>query len=176
MDSLSRSLQGKVSRDSGNFFEAIITDACRFYENKGICVIEKTPEPMRILKPYDRRKGQFVACFEKQAQPDFKGALMDARMVIFDAKHTDTGQIRRAVVTAEQEECFERYMKMGALCFLVISLGFEEYFRVPWVIFRDMKDIYGHKYMDRKDMACYQISYNNGLLRFLDGIELKGTE
>jgi len=176
MDSYSRSLQGKQSRSDGAYFEAMIEDACRFYENKGICAIDKTPEPMRILKPYDRKKGQFIACFAKQAQPDFKGALQDATMVLFDAKHTDAGQIRRSVITEEQEECFERYSKMGAFCFLVISLEFKDFYRVPWVVFRDMKKIYGHKYMDRRDLFRYQIVFKNGILRFLDGVELRGDD
>ena len=68
---------------------------------KGISVIEKTPEPMRVLKPYDRKRGQFICCFAKQAQPDFKGILMDATMVLFDAKHTDKERIMRDVVTEE---------------------------------------------------------------------------
>lgn len=113
--------------------------ASRFYEDRGIAVIDKTPEAFKVIKPYNRDRGQFICCFTQQAQPDFKGALMDSTMVLFDAKHTDKGQISRNVVTEEQEECFERYMKMGAMCFLVISLEFEEFYRVPWIVFRDMK-------------------------------------
>ena len=44
-------------------------------------------------------------------------------------------------------------MKMGAMCFLVISLEFEEFYRVPWIVFREMKKIYGHKYMNL-DVIC----------------------
>ena len=97
-------------------------------------------------------------------------------MVLFDAKHTDAGQIRRSAVTEEQEECFERYAKMGAFCFLVSSLGFKDFYRVPWVVFRDMKKIYDHKYMDRRDLFRYQITFKNGILRFLDGVELRGED
>ncbi len=154
----------------------MIEGACDYYESHGICVIEKTPEPMKILKPYDRTKGQFIACFAKQAQPDFKGALIDATMVLFDAKHTDKNQISRNAVTSEQEESFERYAKMGALCFIVVSLGFHDFYRVPWEVFRDMKKIYGHKYMNKRDLFRYQISRKCGILRFLEGIELRGDE
>jgi len=76
-------------------------------------------------------------------------------------------------VTEEQEECFERYMKMGAMCFLVISLEFEEFYRVPWIVFRDMKKIYGHKYMNREELAPYRVKYNNGVVKYLDGITLR---
>lgn len=39
-----------------------------------------------------------------------------------------------------------------------------------------MKKIYGHKYMDEKDLEAYKIKYLNGVLRFLDGIELREGE
>lgn len=143
MDTYNKSLSGSRSRASGEYFEGMISAACRFYEEKGISVIEKTPEPMKVLKPYDRKRGQFICCFAKQAQPDFKGVLMDATMVLFDAKHTDKEKIMRSVVTQEQEDCFERYMKLGAMCFLVVSIGLDKFYRVPWVVFRDMKSYMG---------------------------------
>lgn len=59
MDTYNKSLSGSRSRASGEYFEGMISAACRFYEEKGISVIEKTPEPMKVLKPYDRKRGQF---------------------------------------------------------------------------------------------------------------------
>lgn len=171
--SIARSMQGKQSRAMGEYFEQMIMAASKFYEEKGISVIHKTPEPMKVLKVYNRSKGQFICCFAKQAQPDFKGILMDSTMILFDAKHTDREKIERSVVTEEQEECFESYMKLGAMCFLVVSLGFEKFYRVPWIVFRDMKKIFGHKYMNESELAPYELKYSNGILRFLDGIELK---
>lgn len=173
MSDYRRSLQGRVSRDNGNYFENMILDAARIYEEKGIAVIDKTPEPMKVLKPLDRGKGQFICCFAKQAQPDFKGALMDATMILFDAKHTDSDRISRKIVSEEQERCFERYGKMGAMCFVVASIGFEKYYRIPWVVFRDMKKIYGHQFMTEQELQSYEIKYSRGMLRFLDGLELK---
>lgn len=173
MDTYKRSMKGLQSRANGEYFEGMILAASRFYEERGIAAVDKTPEAFKVLKPLDRNRGQFICCFTKQAQPDFKGSLMDSTMVLFDAKHTDKTQISRDVVTAEQEMCFERYMKMGAMCFLVISLGFEEFYRVPWVVFRDMKKIYGHKYMNREELKPYKIKYSNGVVKYLDGITLR---
>ena len=116
MDTYKRSIRGAQSRANGEFFENMIMAASRFYENRGIAAIDKTPEAFKVIKPACRERGQFICCFTKQAQPDFKGALMDSTMVLFDAKHTDKGQINRDVVTEEQEKCFERYMNMGAMC------------------------------------------------------------
>jgi len=175
MDTYSRAMKGAQSRATGAYFEGMINAASAFYEDRGIAVIDKTPEPMKVIRVHDRSKGQFICCFAKQAQPDYKGILMDSTMILFDAKHTDKEKISRDVVTEEQEKCFERYMQHGAMCFLVVSIGFEEYYRVPWVVFRDMKAIYGHKFMSRKELEPYKIKYSNGILKFLDGVELKET-
>lgn len=139
MDTYNRSIRGLKSRSNGEYFERMIMAASRFYEERGIATVDKTPEAFKVLKAMDRNRGQFICCFTKQAQPDFKGILMDSTMILFDAKHTDKDKISRDVVTAEQQACFERYMKLGAMCFLVISLEFEEFYRVPWIVFRDMK-------------------------------------
>ena len=57
MDTYSRALIGSRSRASGEYFEGMISAACQFYEEKGISVIEKTPEPMRVpLKQKYREK------------------------------------------------------------------------------------------------------------------------
>lgn len=155
MDTYKRSIRGLQSRSNGEHFEGMIIAASRFYEERGIAAVDKTPEAFKVLKAMDRNRGQFICCFTKQAQPDFKGILMDSTMILFDAKHTDKDKISRDVVTAEQQACFERYMKLGAMCFLVVSLEFKEFYRVPWVVFRDMKKIYGHKYMNREELEPY---------------------
>lgn len=95
MDTYNRSIRGLKSRSNGEYFERMIIAASRFYEDRGIAVIDKTPEAFKVIKPYNRDRGQFICCFTQQAQPDFKGALMDSTMVLFDAKHTDKGQISR---------------------------------------------------------------------------------
>ena len=43
----------------------------------------------------------------------------------------------------------------------------------PWVVFRDMKKIYGHKYMNREELEPYRIKYMNGVVKYLDGIALR---
>lgn len=115
MDTYKRSIRGLQSRSNGEHFEGMIIAASRFYEERGIAAVDKTPEAFKVLKAMDRNRGQFICCFTKQAQPDFKGILMDSTMILFDAKHTDKDKISRDVVTAEQQACFERYMKLGAM-------------------------------------------------------------
>lgn len=71
MDTYKCSIRGRQSRANGEYFEKMIIAASRFYEERGIAAVDKTPEAFRVLKPLDRNRGQFVCCFTKQAQPDF---------------------------------------------------------------------------------------------------------
>ena len=69
-----RRQQGRRAKYAGERFENMISAACNYYRSQNIADIEKTPEPMRPLKPYgDRRRGQYVAVFTKKAQNDYKG-------------------------------------------------------------------------------------------------------
>lgn len=172
--SANRSYAGRRAHAAGAMFEQMIAKSCLFYETHGYAAIDKTPEPMKPLKRYDKHPGWFIATFTRSAQPDYKGILQDGTMLMFDAKHTEKDRIQRGAVTEEQEACFERYQKHGANCFLVISLGFERYYRVPWNVFRDMKERFGHKYMAGQELEPYEVVFSGGILRFLDGIELKG--
>ena len=170
----SQRLRGLRSKSTGALFEEKIIFSELFYRDLGLCFIQKTPEPMHVLSSIKGKPGRFEACFEKQAQPDFRGILCDGSTIIFDAKHTDTDRITRQVVTAEQEHCLNVHDAFGAHCYIIISIGFEHFYRVPWKVFRDMKELYGHKYMNADELAPYQIKNTNGILRFLDGIEIAG--
>ena len=67
-------IRGKQARVAGGYFENIISASCDYYLSRGLAKIEKTPEPMKPLGAKNR-KGQFLACYTKQAQPDYGGTL-----------------------------------------------------------------------------------------------------
>ena len=155
---------GAKNRAQGQTLEQQILLACQFYRAKGVAHIEKTPEPMRVLRPLEN--GQFVACFAKKAQPDFQGTLSSGRAVMFEAKSTRTGKILQSAVTPEQSEYLDAHMEMQALCFVVVSFG-DVYAAVPWADWKRMKEIFGHKYMTREESAVYRVKHNhNGILDF----------
>ena len=80
---ISRAIAGRRNRELGDMFESWILRGCDWYWERGIAYIEKTPEPMRPIKAYgDRRRGQFIAVYTKQAQPDFKGTLCDSSTIL----------------------------------------------------------------------------------------------
>lgn len=163
-----RQYKGAVAKASGAMFERIIDVTCINYKNNNLAVIEKTPEPMKPIKSLGG--GRFVAHFEKQAQPDYKGALNTGQAIVFEAKHTDKDRIQRNRLTDEQMESLELYSKMGAICFVLVSIGMDKFYRVPWEVWKNMKNIYNYKHMKLKDLEEYKVPTKNGLIMLLDGL------
>lgn len=175
MTEINRHVLGRRSNLVGGLFENILNVACLYYRERGKAIIEKTPEPMRPLKQYGR-PGQFIACFEKQAQPDYKGVLCDGTAIIFEAKHTDSDRIQESVITTTQRQNLDDFQRMGAHCFIMVSMRFEAFYRVPWEVFRDMKPQFGRKYMTEKELRSYRLSKQTGILLILEGVELHESE
>ncbi len=161
-----RSARGARSRTAGNQFEAMIDAACEWYKAAGAAVIDKTPEPMRpISKP--NRAGQFTACYTKQAQPDYKGTMVNGRAIVFEAKHTDDERITFDRLTVEQRRQLEAYSNMHAIAFVLVSVGLQNFYAVPWNFWRDMKRIYGRKYMNLHDLERFRVPIYKGMVDFL---------
>lgn len=160
------SLKNSKARNAGGSFEDIISDSCEYYIKHGIAVIEKTPEPMRTLRPLGR--GRYEAIYTKQAQPDYKGTLKGGKAVVFEAKHTDTDRIMRSVISGEQEKCLNAHEQMGAECYVLVSFGFRKFYKFPWKLFRDMKYHFGVKHIREIDhISDFEIKFTGNRLEFL---------
>lgn len=166
-----RSLRGSQSRQAGACFENMIEASLRWYEDKGVAAVIKTPEPMKPLSKPNQR-GQFLACFTKAAQPDFKGTLTGGRSVVFEAKHTESDRIEYSRLTDEQVEQLERHHNLGAAAFVLVSFGLQDFYRIPWPVWRDMKEIYGYKHIKQPELEPYRVQYIAGVVKLLEGIEL----
>ncbi len=160
-------IRGKQARLAGSYFEAMISGSCDYYLDRGLAKIEKTPEPMKPLGPKNY-KGQFLACYTKQAQPDYKGTLKGGWAVVFEAKHTDDDRIEFNRLTKEQRDDLEHHHKLGAVAFVLVSMSLTECFRVPWPVWRDMAATYGRKYMTRDELKPYKVPVVAGFVKFLD--------
>lgn len=160
------SIQGRRNRIQGLKFEDTVDEACEYYKSMELAHIEKTPEPMKILAVLNRKLGHFKACFTKSAQPDYKGTMAGGRAVAFEAKHTEQDRIKQDVVTQSQWESLDLHEAMGAMCFVLVSLGMK-YYRVPWAKWKTMKADCGHKYMNAADLEPYQVGAWPKPLRFL---------
>ena len=75
--------------------------------------------------------------------------------------------MNRSVISPEQEKQLDSHTTLGAECFVMVSFDFRQYFKVPWPIFRDMKQHYGRKYITPEDVGAYEVKYSGGVLRFL---------
>ena len=56
MDTYKRSIRGLQSRSNGEHFEGLIIAASRFYEEREIAAVDKTPEAFKVLKAMDRNR------------------------------------------------------------------------------------------------------------------------
>lgn len=167
-----RSRKGLLSRRAGEHFEQMIEASLIWYEQKGVACVEKTPEPMKPLRP-PNKQGQFLACYVKAAQPDFKGTITGGRSVVFEAKHTDGDRIEYSRLSDEQAEKLNTHHKLGAAAFVLVSFGLQDFYRIPWEVWRNMKEIYGRKHIKQPELEKYRVEYIAGVIKLLEGIELK---
>ena len=165
-----RSQRGLQSKRAGEHFEEMIAASLRWYQDKGVAFVEKTPEPMRPLRA-PNRQGQFLACYIKAGQPDFKGTLAGGRAVVFEAKHTDGDRIEYSRLTDEQIQSLTEHDKLGAAAFIMVSFGLQDFYRIPWPVWRDMKATYGRKHIKQPELEPYRVQYIAGVLKLLEGIE-----
>lgn len=160
---------GKKNKANGAIFEQIISSSCNYYLDEEIAFIEKTPEPFRITSK--SQNGVVSGFYAKAGQPDYKGILFGGMGVMFEAKHTDTPQIKQSAVTENQAKNLDIYHKFGALCFVLVSMGFESFYRVPWEVWKHMKELFGHKSMSLEELAPYEVKMKGLVIQFLDNIE-----
>lgn len=152
---------GAQSKSKGAWFESLLNRAFALYSKEGRAMIEKTPEPMRVIRSLGG--GRFEACFERQAQPDYKGVLANGQMVVFEAKYTSSDIIRQNRVTDTQAAYLDSYDKLGAWCFILVGMGTNVY-RIPWKDWTTMHRRYGHKFMTESELEPYKVDG----LRILD--------
>lgn len=160
---LKRRYKNKLNNAQGQHFEREIIAGCRFYEQHKIAIIDKTPEPFRVTKKY--RDGIFTGRFSTPAQPDFQGTLCGGRSIMFEAKRTSKDRITQNVLTETQMQILENHNRLGALCGVCVSIQ-DDFFFIPWNVWRDMKELYGRRYITVADVKEYKVKFD-GAVYFL---------
>lgn len=162
-----RQRQGAINKARGKLFEARLDGAFAHYRDRGYAIIEKTPEPMRPTK--NLGNGKFIAYFEKQAQPDYKGVIKGGRAIMFEAKFTSTDRLEQSRVLQGQAEYLDRHQRLGVRCFVVVGFISGEVYRLPWDAWQGMKEYFGRKYITEADLQEYRVpTARNGALLLLD--------
>lgn len=98
--------------------------------------------------------------------------MYDGSTIIFDAKSTSQDILQQSAVTDEQRKEFDRYEKMGARCYIMATLDFTDFYRIPWGDWKAAPEKLGRKHFKRGDLEPYRIQCRNGVILFLEGIEL----
>lgn len=150
-----KQLQGKISRAKGKHFEARLDASFAYYQSPGYAEIEKTPEPMRVIR--NLGSGRFLAVFEKKAQPDYKGLIKGGREIMFEAKFTEKDRIEQSRVKKEQSDYLDRHERLGARCYVLAGFASGEVYRIPWSVWRNMKEYFGRKYVTEADLEQYRV-------------------
>ena len=156
-----RSFLAYAANEKGRGFEADILRACELYRRNGLAVINKVSEPYRVIKKLEG--GRFLGQHTANAEPDFKGVIKGGRAIAFEAKYTSKSRIQRSVVTEEQMDWLQEQREMGAVTFVCICIK-DRFFSIPWVVWRDMKKIFGKKYLMPGDIAQYEVAYTHGVM------------
>ena len=164
-------LLGTKNKANGDQLEELIKLGCNYYRENKFAHIEKTPEAFHMTGQTEN--GMVIGYYEKKAQPDFKGAIRSGMAVMFDAKHTNTDRIMQSAVTEEQAKSLNLFQEFGAHCFIVVSIQFRKYYRVPWNVWKEMKARFGHKYMNEQELAPYEIRLTSKGLMFLGSASLQ---
>ena len=68
--------RGAVARAQGKRFESYIDASLKYYQQQGLAIVEKTPEPMRPTK--DLGNGKFIAFLKKRRSQTIKGRSKEA--------------------------------------------------------------------------------------------------
>lgn len=149
-------LQGKINRAAGRAFEERIDLTFEFLKKKGKAMIDKTPEPTKIIQKLEG--GRFVGVYTKKGQPDYKGILPGGKTVIFEAKFTSTDRLQQSAVTEGQFDYLTKASELGALCYIIGGFRSGNVYKIPWRVWCTMKDRFGRKYVTEDDLEEYIVS------------------
>lgn len=169
-----RQLGGLKAKRNGQKSEKIIEQSCIYYAKKGIANIDKTPEPMQVIRPVHR--GVYQAVFTKSAQPDFTGTLAGGQSVMFEAKNTDTTNIKFERITYAQETYLDAHQELGAHCFVLVSFKMQTFYAVPWKRWQWLKYHIEKKSINEKDIFEYKCTRKGSTVLFLTNYLKKRDE
>ena len=166
--SVKRQLQGRINHELGKNFEDQIESICEVYKLNNLAIIEKTPEPMKVLKHIEN--GHFETIFTKSAQPDFKGIIKGGQTVVFDAKFTEADKITYQALSEYQREALTNYKGFGAMSFVLVGFFDGSMYRVDIETWNNMKEIFGRKHIKKEELENMSIRAKrakNGIIDFL---------
>lgn len=154
-----RQQQGRENRAEGKEFERRIDEAFAYCRSRGSALIDKTPEPTKVIKRMEG--GKFVAVIDKKAQPDYKGTIKGGRSVMYEAKFTSTDRLTADRVTDAQAEYLTQAETLGARCYILAGFRSGNVYKIPWREWKNMSAYFGRKYVKETDLQDYLVPEGN---------------
>lgn len=102
------------------------------------------------------------------------GTVYGGRSIMFEAKRTSKDRITRNVLTDTQMDVLEKHSRLGALCGVCICIQ-DDFFFIPWNVWRDMKEMYGRQYLKPDDIEEYKVKFDGAVHFLMHTEELKGA-
>lgn len=171
--------KGHRNQENGAAFEKMLSQLFHIMEDCGYAKIAKIPEPLRVLGPAE--KGVWRAIFIRTSvMVDYQGTLIGGRAVYLEAKYTRSSKMEQDRVAERQAEALDKYAALGASCGVLVSFGAKCCGVVPWAAWRQMKEIFGRKYIRADDLErmkwTFQLYNARGLCQLLHGLILYQLE
>lgn len=165
MNKLKSSVAGKRKKWNGQANESMIAFAFTTIFRKFGDLIEKTPEPLRVIKT--RPNGHVEAFFEARAQPDYKGALatQGGRAFVAEAKSTTGASLPFSLVKRHQILALRKYANTGAAAAVIATIR-DETFLVPLDDWLALPERIGRKSARAQDLARWRWVFVRGIPRF----------
>ena len=82
------------------------------------------------------------------------------------SKRRGKDRINRNVLTDTQMDVLEKHNRLGAFCGVCVNIQ-DDFFFIPWNVWRDMKEMYGRQYLKAEDIEGYKVRFD-GAVHFLD--------
>lgn len=171
-DTLTR-IRNAQSLNRGKSFEELISIQCKAYRKRKEALILKTPEPFQVFRR--TKTGFFEGRFTKsKAQPDFSGTLSTGQSFMMEAKATSKDRILQGVLTDTQASLLDEFSSYGCVCGVIVEIQ-QRHFYLPYSVWKNMKEKFGHKYITCNDAADYEITQGlSGPIPFLDIVNKEG--
>ena len=78
---------------------------------------------------------------------------------------------------AAQALRLSRTEALGGIAFVLCSFSGRAFYRVPWAVWKDMKGLFGRKYITTADVEIYRVPFAApGVLLFLEGVKEKNDD
>jgi len=109
--------------------------------------------------------------FEKKSDPYYYGVLIDSSEIAFLAIHTNKDTVHQNVFSKMQKLILNKYESYGAQCFIMVSMKFRDFYRIPWSVWKNMQKDLEYECINREHLKPYRLKVTCHGIMILEGIK-----